>query len=87
VPGVFAGGCEATFEPGVALAQVYAAASGYPYQASFTSYTVTGDAVDWLAAQGLPAIEVELRAHDALEWEQNLAGVLAVLAYYGAGEP
>lgn len=86
VPGVFAGGCEATFEPGVALAQVYAAASGYPYQPAFTSYTVTGDSVDWLAAHGLPAIEVELRTHDALEWEQNLAGVLAVLAYFEAGE-
>jgi predicted deacylase len=87
VPGVFAGGCEGTFEPGVVLAQVYAAASGYPYQAAFTSYTVTGDSVDWLATQGLPAIEVELHTHDALEWEQNLAGVLAVLTYHNAGEP
>jgi len=87
VPGVFAGGCEDSFAPGVALAQAYAAASGYPYQAAFTSYTVTGDAADWLAAQGLPAIEVELRTHNELEWEQNIAGVLAVLAYHNAGEP
>ncbi len=87
VPGVFAGGCEGDFAPGVALAQVYAGASGYPYQAAFTSYVVTGDAVDWLAAQGLPSIEVELKTRDALDWEQNLAGVLAVLAYSGASEP
>ena len=71
----------------MALAQVYAGASGYPYQATFTSYVVTGDAADWLATQGLPAIEVELRTHDAIDWEQNLAGVLAVLAYHKASEP
>ncbi|MBE2240394.1 MAG: LysM peptidoglycan-binding domain-containing protein [Caldilineaceae bacterium] len=87
VPGVFAGGCEESYTPGIALAQVYAAASGYPYQAAFTSYTVTGDAVDWLATQGMSAIEVELRTHDALEWEQNIAGVLAVLVHYRADEP
>jgi hypothetical protein len=86
-PGVFAGGCEGDFAPGVALAQAYAGAAGYPYQAAFTSYAVTGDAVDWLAAQGLPAIEVELRTHDEIEWEQNIAGVLAVLAHLGASEP
>ncbi|MCB0069711.1 MAG: hypothetical protein KDD77_21255, partial [Caldilineaceae bacterium] len=72
--------------PSTALAQVYAAASGYPYESAFTSYIVTGDSVDWLAAQGVPAIEVELRTHDELDWEQNIAGVLAVLADYSAGE-
>jgi len=87
VPGVFAGGCEESFAASVALAQAYATASGYPFQTAFTSYTVTGDSVDWLAAQGQPAIEVELRTHDALEWEQNLAGVLAVLAYSDASKP
>lgn len=87
VPGVFAGGCEESFAPSIALAQVYSAASDYPYQSAFTSYIVTGDSVDWLAAQGVPAIEVELRTHDGLDWEQNIAGVLAVLADYSAGEP
>ena len=86
VPGVFAGGCEESFAPSTALAQVYAAASGYPYESAFTSYIVTGDSVDWLAAQGVPAIEVELRTHDELDWEQNIAGVLAVMADYSAGE-
>lgn len=87
VPGVFAGGCEEDFAPGIALAHIYAAASGYPFQPAFTSYVVTGDSVDWLATQGLPAIEVELRTHETLDWEQNIAGVLAVLLYYRAGEP
>lgn len=81
--GVFAGGCHGPFEPGVRLAQVYAAASGYPFQATFTSYAVTGDAADWLALQGIPAIEVELRNHDDLDWEMNLRGVLALLAELG----
>lgn len=81
--GVFAGGCQESFEPGIALAQVYAATSGYPFQAAFTSYAVTGDAADWLALQGVPAIEVELSNHDDLDWEMNLRGVLALLEELG----
>lgn len=80
-PGVFPGHCNSRFAAADALASVYAAASGYPLQADFTSYTVTGDATDWLAAQGVPAIVVELETHDQIEWEQNLAGMMETLDY------
>ena len=80
-PGVFAGGCSARHEQSDQLAQVYADASGYPFILSFTSYVVTGDATDWLAAQGIPAIVVELNNHDDLDWPQNLQGILATFQY------
>ncbi|MCB0088015.1 MAG: hypothetical protein KDE54_08890 [Caldilineaceae bacterium] len=78
-PGVFPGHCNGRFAAADALAEVYAAAAGYPLQADFTTYTVTGDATDWLAAQGVPAIVVELQTHDQIEWDQNLAGMLETL--------
>ncbi len=76
----FPGGCDAPHEPSQAIARQYAEASGYDYQDSFGEYPVSGDAADWLAAQGITAIEVELISHEEVEFEQNLGGVLAVLA-------
>ncbi len=81
--GVFAGGCDGPFAPGEALGRIYAAASGYPFQSQFTSYTVTGDATDWLARQGIPALTVEFYNHQDLDWDINLAGTLAVLSALG----
>jgi hypothetical protein len=34
--------------------------------------------------QGIPAITVELVNHTELDWERNLAGLRAVLQYYGS---
>jgi predicted deacylase len=82
--GVFAGGCEEPYAAGEALGRVYAAASGYPFHSQFTSYTVTGDATDWLSLQSIPAITVEFYNHQDLDWEQNLAGTLASLQQLGA---
>lgn len=81
MPGVFAGGCDRPLVASETLARTYAAASGYPFQTAFTSYIVTGNAVDWLSGQGIPAIDVELNNHQGLDWGQNLPGVLAILRY------
>lgn len=83
--GVFAGGCDTPFLPAVELGQVYAHAASYPFQAAFTNYAVTGDATDWLSLQGIPAITVELNNHTDLDWEQNLAGTLALLSFLAGG--
>ncbi len=64
----------------------YAKASGYAAVPAFTSYPVTGDAEGWLASIGIPAITVELRTHQTVEWEQNLAGVKALFAHYGGSD-
>jgi len=40
---------------------------------------VTGDASDWLATIGVPSIGAELKTHETVEFEQNLAGLEAVI--------
>jgi len=80
--GVFAAGCPQTYQPAYDLAEVYGLAGGYPIYEAFTSYPVTGDASDWLVAQGITSMTVELTTHSATDWRQNLAGMLATLAYY-----
>jgi len=66
------------------IMNTYASAAGYQAIKSFDSYKVTGDAEGWLASINIPAITVELKTHETVEWEQNLAGVKAILKYYNA---
>lgn len=84
---IYAGGCDGPFAASEALAVAYADAAGYPFERAFTNYRVTGDATDWLSLQGVPAITVELSTHESLDWEQNLAGMLAALDHLAAQEP
>jgi hypothetical protein len=77
--GAYGAGCPELYQPAYALAERYGAAAGYPVYESFDHYQVTGDATDWLSLQNIPAITVELKTHEALDWDKNLAGVLAVL--------
>ncbi len=60
----------------------YAKAAGYPAVRSFDAYPVTGDSEGWLASIGIPAITVELKTHETVEWDKNLAGIKALFAYY-----
>lgn len=77
--GVFVAGCPDPDPASYVLAELYGKAASYPVYPGFTFYPVTGDASDWLASQGIPAFTVELTTHEALDWEQNLAGVLALM--------
>jgi hypothetical protein len=83
--GVFGSGCDEPSAPSWRLAQLYAQAAGYPAEAGFSAYPVTGDASDWLAAQGIPSFSVELTSHESVEWAENLAGMLALLAALRGG--
>jgi len=85
-PGVFAGGCNGRLATADKLAAVYAAASGYSAFPSFDSYPVTGDAADWLAQQGIPAIDIELTNHASIDWEKNLRAMLALIQYVAKRE-
>lgn len=67
-----------------ALAEIYGTASGYP-PGAFTAYELTGTASDWLNEQGVPAATVELTDHENTASGQNLAGIFALLAFYGVG--
>ena len=64
------------------LTNTYGKASGYPTYDEFVSYEVTGDMVNWLAKEGIPAISVLLTNHNDIEWTKNKAGIEAILNYY-----
>lgn len=66
----------------VELAATFATAAKYPAEAEFNAYNLTGDMVNWMAKQGIPAISVLLSDYQNTEWTQNLAGVKAVLNAY-----
>lgn len=81
---VYASECENGILPEtLSIMNMYSEASGYRAIDSFDSYEVTGDAEGWLASIGIPAITVELETHEAIDWQKNLAGVKALLNYYG----
>lgn len=81
--GVYASYCEADIlQETRDIMNAYSRESGYPPYESFDQYEITGDASDWLASIGIPAISVELETHEAVEWERNLAGIQALFKYY-----
>jgi len=81
--GVFASDChDGVLPETLTLTNLYAKASGYPTYETFNFYEITGDMVNWLAKQKIPAISVLLSTHDAVEWDKNRAGVDALLEYY-----
>lgn len=67
----------------VALAATFATSAGYPAEAEFDAYAITGDMVNWMASQNIPAISVLLTSHNNTEFSKNLAGVEAILETYG----
>ncbi len=73
---------EATPESMMELARLYAAAAGYRVKDVFADYDITGDVESWLSTIGIPGLTVELKTHGDMEYEQNLAGVKAVLEYF-----
>lgn len=68
------------------ILNVYAKASGYAAVESFDAYETSGDAEGWLASIGIPTITVELKTHETVEWEENLAGIKALFNYYNLKE-
>ena len=68
-----------------AIMEAYSKASGYPGNDTFSAYPVTGDAEGWLASIGIPALTVELKTHETVEWLENLAGAKALFEYYKTG--
>lgn len=68
----------------MALASTFGTAAEYPVDEDedFSAYTVTGDMVNWMAGEGIPAISVLLTDHQSSELSKNRAGIEAVLAAY-----
>ncbi len=83
VGGVFASNCHKGVLPETtAITNIYATASKYPAYASFDFYETTGDMVNWLAKNNIPAISVLLTNHTDTEWDKNKAGIDALFAHY-----
>ena len=81
--GVFASSCHNGVSAETnTLTKKFADASGYPGYQSFNFYEITGDMVNWLAKENIPAISVLLTNHTDTEWSKNQKGVEALLAYY-----
>ena len=64
------------------IMNAYAKAAHYPAVKTFDAYATTGAADDWLSTVGVPAITVELPTHNTIQWDQNLAGIKAILNYF-----
>jgi predicted deacylase len=74
---VFPAFCE--HAPSIALAQAYAASTGYRYDRYWQNYNITGGMHDWAGSLGIAAITPELFNGIDQDYEQNLAGVQAIL--------
>lgn len=83
---VYASGCGQIDPASQVLANVYSQASGYPQNDGFQHYNITGDASNWLAMQGIPAITVELTTHETIDWRMNLAGLNALINHLESQE-
>ncbi len=82
--GVYASNCHTGVSTETdTLTKKYASASGYSANESFDFYATTGDMTNWLAKNSIPAISVLLTNHTDTEWSKNLAGIQALLTYYG----
>lgn len=78
--GVYASNCGGALDADVAaLTSIYADASGYTANEEFDSYKISGDATNWMAKVGVPAIGVLLSDYTGSEFAKNKAGLEAVL--------
>lgn len=80
---VYASQCDNGILPGtLAIMDAYSKASLYPAVKTFDAYVTTGAADDWLASINIPAITVELKTHETVEFDRNLAGAKALFEYF-----
>jgi predicted deacylase len=66
------------------LAQTMAEATGYPVSPPGTSYSTRGQPAEWLAAQGIAAVDVHLPDRFELDRETNLIALAALLQWAAA---
>lgn len=65
----------------IELSRFLSKASGYPYPAYYTGCFMTGSMVDWVAATGTAAVDLELSNHWDTDFEMNLALVKALVTW------
>jgi murein tripeptide amidase MpaA len=78
--GVYASRCNGEIMTATkTLMNNFAQASGYTAYDDYDYYEITGDMVNWLAKNEIPAVSVLLTTHEGTELAKNKAGVTAVL--------
>ena len=78
--GVYASSCKnGTLPETLTITNLYAKAAGYTAHEEFNYYEITGDMVNWLAGQKIPAISVLLTTHTETELAKNKSGIEALL--------
>ncbi len=81
--GVYASNCNnGPSAKTLSLTNLFAKASGYTAHEEFDYYEISGDMVNWLSAQNIPAISVLLTDHENTELSKNKAGIEAILKQY-----
>ncbi len=81
--GVFASSCHnGVLEGTKTMTDLYSKASGYRAYQEFNFYEITGDMVNWLAGEEIPAISVLLTTHQSVEWDKNKLGIEALFKHY-----
>ncbi len=82
--GIFPGG-QPPDEGSLSLAEAMAQVSAYPYPPIDAGCVFTGQLVDWVSDQGIPAVDIELTNHQDSDFEINL-GILSVFLDWSAPE-
>ncbi|MES2409502.1 MAG: M14 family zinc carboxypeptidase [Patescibacteria group bacterium] len=81
--GVYASSCHnGVLKQTTDITKVFSDASGYPAHEDYNYYELTGDMMNWLAKNNIPAVSVLLKNHTDTDWSQNKAGIEAVLKYF-----
>lgn len=80
-----AGACEGGPQVSQPVALTYGIAAGYPVEdfESLTNQELNGDGSNWLDSQNVPSIAILLPEYTSMDWNNNLAGMLATLDTYG----
>lgn len=77
---VVPGGCGDQTLVSAPLAAVFGFAAGYEVDEWESDYELTGDVTNWLDKIGIPAIYVLTPDYVEPDWQDNLAGIEAVIA-------
>jgi hypothetical protein len=82
--GIFPGQCGDT-HPSTWLGELLETATGYPH-GQFGYYEVSGDATNWLAERGIPAVVIETYSKEETDFNINLDGVMALQCHFALEE-
>ena len=78
------GSCQSRSQVSTTVATIFGEAAGYVVAdfETLVAQEVNGDATNWLDDQGIPSASILLPAYEQLDWNNNLAGTLAIVQLF-----